>query len=63
MKVKLIREASIKHAAGEIVEVSPVERDFLVSVGSALDVVDEAVESTKDTPAPKPKRTATRAKK
>ena len=62
MKIKLIREASIKHAAGEIVEVSQVQRDFLVSVGSALDVVDEAVESTKDTPAPKPKRTA-RAKK
>ena len=61
MKVKLIREASIKHAAGEIVEVSQVQRDFLVSVGSALDVVDEA-DNTKDTTAPKPKRTP-RAKK
>ena len=61
MKVKLIREARIRHAAGEIVEVSSVERDFLVSTGSAVDVVDEA-DKTKDTPA-KPKKTATRVKK
>lgn len=35
MKVKLIRDARINHAAGEIVEVSPETADFLVSVGSA----------------------------
>lgn len=35
MKIKLIRDARINHKAGEIVEVSPVECDFLVSVGSA----------------------------
>lgn len=35
MKVKLLRDARINHKAGEIVEVSPAEYEFLVSVGSA----------------------------
>lgn len=35
MKVKLLRDARINHAAGEIVEVSPETANFLVSVGSA----------------------------
>ena len=35
MKVKLLRDARITHKAGEIVEVSPTEFQFLVSVGSA----------------------------
>lgn len=38
MKVKLLRDARIKHKAGEIVEVSPAEYNFLVSVGSAVEV-------------------------
>lgn len=38
MKVKLLRDARIRHAAGEIVEVSPAEFNFLVSVGSAVEV-------------------------
>lgn len=38
MKVKLLRDARIRHAAGEIVEVSPAEFSFLVSVGSAVEV-------------------------
>ena len=38
MKVKLTRDARIKHKAGEIVEVSPVEFNFLVGVGSAVEV-------------------------
>ena len=38
MKVKLLRDARINHKAGEIVEVSPAERHFLVSTGSAVEV-------------------------
>lgn len=36
MTVKLIRDARIKHKAGETVEVSPEEARFLLSVGSAV---------------------------
>jgi len=38
MKVKLLRDARINHKAGEIVDVSPAECHFLVSVGSAIEV-------------------------
>lgn len=38
MKVKLLRDARITHKAGEIVDVSPSEFQFLVSVGSAVEV-------------------------
>ena len=38
MKVKLLRDARINHKAGEIVEVSPAECQFLTSVGSAVEV-------------------------
>ena len=41
MKVKLLRDSRIRHAAGDIVEVSPAERDFLISVGSAEDVAEK----------------------
>ena len=41
MKVKLLRDARINHAAGEIVEVSPAEREFLLSVGTAVDVAEK----------------------
>lgn len=43
MKVKLLRDARINHKAGEIVEVSPAEFQFLCSVGSAVEVVEIAV--------------------
>lgn len=51
MRVKLLRDARINHKAGEIVEVSPAECHFLVSVGSAVEVavnppVAEAPEKT-----------------
>ena len=36
MKVRLIRDAKITVKAGEIVEVSPAEANFLLSVGSAV---------------------------
>lgn len=38
MKVKLLRDARIKHKAGEIVEVSPAEMHFLVSTASAVEI-------------------------
>jgi len=42
MKVKLLRDARINHKAGEIVEVSPAECQFLTSVGSAVEVAVKA---------------------
>lgn len=42
MKVKLLRDARIKHKAGEIVEVSPAECHFLTSTGSAVEVAVKA---------------------
>lgn len=39
MKVELLKDARIKHSAGEIVEVSPAEFNFLVSTKSAKPVV------------------------
>lgn len=38
MKVKLLRDQRINHAKGEIVEVSPLTYDFLISTGSAVPV-------------------------
>lgn len=42
MKIKLVREARIRHKAGDIVEVSPAEAQFLTSTGSAVYVPNEA---------------------
>ena len=66
MKIKLLRDARIRHYAGEIVEVSPAEAQFLTSVGSAVAVsvpapiaheqADELKESAK------PKRSGGRKK-
>lgn len=36
MKVVLLRDARIKHKAGETVEVSPAEFNYLVTIGSAV---------------------------
>ena len=38
MKIKLLRDSRITHKAGEIVEVSPVEAGFLISVCSAIEI-------------------------
>ena len=46
MKVKLLREAKIAHAAGDIVEVSPAKGAFLISVGSAVEIADKAEKET-----------------
>lgn len=60
MKVKLTKDARIKHYAGEIVEVSPAEYNFLTSTGSAVSVREEAAEVSPDSD--KPKTTITRRK-
>lgn len=46
MKVRLLKTARITHNAGEIVEVSPAEAAFLLSVGSA----EPVVAAVKETP-------------
>ena len=45
MLVRLLRDARIKHSQGEIVEVSPSEYSFLLSVGSA-EPLDEVIQET-----------------
>jgi hypothetical protein len=39
MKVKLLQRIKVWHKAGDTVEVSPEEADFLISVGAAEKVV------------------------
>ena len=69
MKVKLLREARIRHYPGEIVEVSPAEAGFLLSTGSAVmaaeapamrETPEDAVkaETPEAQPAEVPKKTA-----
>ena len=55
MTVQLLRNARITHKAGEIVEVSPAEAVFLLSVQSAEPVQDAPQEDTESKP--KAKRT------
>ncbi len=38
MKVRLLKEMRIRHKAGEIVNVSPEEYNFLISVNAAVPV-------------------------
>ncbi len=58
MKVRLLRDSRILHKAGEIVEVSPAEKAFLVSVGSAVEVAMKKPEAE-----PKTEKRATAKKK
>lgn len=60
MKVRLTKDARIKHYAGEIVEVSLAEYNFLTSTGSAVSVHETAAEVSQDED--KPKTTTTRRK-
>jgi ribosomal protein L9 len=46
MKVRLLRDAKIRHKAGEIVEVSPADANFLLSVKSAERVEDKPTRKT-----------------
>ena len=62
MRVKLLRQSRITHKAGEIVEVSPAEAKSLISLGSAVEIVERAEEiETPENPAPT-KTTRTRKK-
>jgi len=70
MKVKLLRAARIRHEAGEIVEVSPAEAGFLLSVGSAVKAEElperetpEAKAAKAETPERAAAKKSTRAKK
>ena len=59
MKVKLIKDARIWHKAGETVDVSPAEYQYLVSVGSAVDVpakAKKAIETPEDNAEETPKK-------
>ena len=61
MRVKLIRDSRINHSAGEILEVSPAQGAFLLSVGSAAPVVEKAtkaVEAVAEKAVVAPKATA-----
>ena len=50
MKLLLKKAARINHNAGEIVEVSPAQAQFLISVGAAeVIVIKEAPEKPKTT--------------
>lgn len=62
MKVMLLRDAKIRHKAGEIVEVSPAEFGFLTSVGSAVPVSAKSAEVKAEVKAETAKKT-TRSKK
>ena len=42
MKVRLLRDARILHKAGETVEVSPAEFQFLTSLGGAVAIPETA---------------------
>lgn len=49
MRVRLLRDARITHKAGEVVEVSPAECDFLVTTDGAIKVdAVETVETPED---------------
>lgn len=47
MRVRLTKDMRIRHKAGEIVEVSPAECNFLVSVGAAEAIKDAKPEEQK----------------
>lgn len=55
MKARLIKDARIHHKAGDIVEVTPAEFNYLASTKQAVLYVEER--QTEETPEEKPKRT------
>ena len=64
MRVRLLRDARIRHNAGEIVEASPAEAAFLTSVGSAVEVRLDAPKPQTDAPSEteKPKKNGAKKK-
>ncbi len=67
MRIVLLRDSRIKHSAGDIVDVSPAEASFLLSVGSAVELHDEVrIETpivTEAVEIPEKKKTSTRKTK
>lgn len=55
MKIKLLRDARIRHKAGETVDASPAEAGFLLSTGSAVRVTVNKAQPTKSAEKPKTK--------
>ena len=55
MKARLIKDTRIHHKAGDIVEVSPAEFNYLASTKQAVLFVEER--QAVETPEEKPKRT------
>ena len=55
MKARLIKDARIHHKAGDVVEVSPAEFNYLASTKQAVLYVEER--QAVETPEEKPKRT------
>ena len=49
MQVKLIKDARIKHKAGDIVEVSPIDANYLVATGQAVPVAEKKETARKQT--------------
>lgn len=49
MKVRLTKRVKVWHEAGEIVEVSPADADFLLSVKAAEKVAEETKAAKKKT--------------
>lgn len=47
MKIKLLRDSKITHRAGEVVDASPVEAAFLISVQSAIEVREQPKQTRK----------------
>lgn len=54
MRLRLTRAARINHAAGEIVEVSPDQARFLISLGSAEIVAEKKPKPKKEKPVDEP---------
>lgn len=49
MKLKLLRDSKITHKAGEVVEASPAEAAFLLSVNSAVEIREEPPQPVRET--------------
>lgn len=49
MKIKLLKRVKIWHDAGETIEVSPAEADFLLAVKAAEEVAEKAKPARKKT--------------
>lgn len=56
MKLKLTKRSKIWLEAGETVDVSPADADFLIAVGAAVPVNEPTAEQAEEKPAKKAKK-------